>query len=161
MVRKRLTLADLKKAVARAKKKASTAQERAQLESELKQLQAGTSTKLLKRLGRGFVILTKKGARATGKGIVKARKFAEETGAGEGLDIELASSIPRRQRPVRQQSPRKVRRVRTVRRSPSRVVVTKRTKITTRGVRRKPRRRVARRAPQDNSGFFGGLDFGI
>ncbi len=156
MVNKQISLTDLKIAIAREKAKASTTQERAQLERELKQLRAGTSNKLLKRFGRGFAILAKKGATATGKGIVKARKFAEESGAGKGLDIELASAVPSKRMA-------QTTRVVKVRRRPRRrVTITKKT--TTRRVRIKParRRKVVRRVQQDNGGFFGGFsDLGI
>lgn len=167
MVNKRISLKELQRAVARARAKAKTASERIQLERELKALREGTNIKLLRRLGRGFVILTKKGAKATGQGIVKARKFAEETGAGEGLDIELASSI---QRPISRKAVRTTRVVRIRRRPRTRVVVTR--KVTTRRVRIRPRKRraikrdvrrgVARRTQQDTGDFFGGLsDLGI
>ncbi len=115
MVQRRISLKQLQRAIAKERAKAKTASERAELERELRQLRAGTSAKLLKRFGRGFVILTQKGAKATGRGIVKARKFAEESGAGEGLDIRLRSSIsqpPRR--PVRMK-PRRIKRRRAVR----------------------------------------------
>lgn len=94
----KLTLKQLKTAIAKERAKAKTATEKAQLQRELKMLREGTNTKLLRRFGRGFKELAGRSAKATGKGIVKAQKFAESTGAGRGLDVELRSSIPRSSR---------------------------------------------------------------
>jgi len=151
---KQITLKQLQEAVKKEKAKAKTMEERRALEAELKSLRAGRGTKLLKRLGRGFVILGKKGAKATGAGIVKARKFAEESGAGQGLDVELASSLPRKGRVT-------TRTVR-VRRGPKKTVVTRKVRTTIRRVKAKPKRnKVIRRVREDN-GFFSGLsDIGI
>jgi hypothetical protein len=155
MVIRQPTLKQLRIAIVREKSKASTIEERRALERQLKLLRSGKGIKFLRRSGRGFVILTKKGARATGRGIVKARKFAEESGAAEGLDIQLVSSLPTKSR----------RRIRSVRRrSPVRVSVVRRVKTTTRRVKIRPRRRrrVVRRTRQSNGDFFGNFsDLGI
>ena len=131
----RMTFKQLQAAISRERKKAKTAAERRKLEIELKELRAGTSTKILRRFKKGFKVFVKKGAAATGKGIVKARKFAEESGAGRGLDIELGSSVPRRG-----------------------VRLSKRPK----GMAKRRRRRVVRQRQSSDDGFFGGLsDLGI
>ena len=95
MVRK-LTLKQLKTAVAKERARATTTSERAELQRELKMLREGTSTKLLRRFGKGFRVIAAKGARATGRGIVQARKFAESTGAGRGLDTNFSNRVVKR-----------------------------------------------------------------
>lgn len=143
MVKKRLTLKELQTAVASEKKKAKTAQEIMLLERELKELRAGSNQKLLKRLGRGFVVLTKKGAKVTGRGIRAVNKFAEESGAGSGLKgIDLASGASKKTRVARARPRLKRGRVTTV----------IRTKRVIRGRRRVPKRT----PPRDD--FFGALN---
>ncbi len=153
-----MSLKDLEKAVATAKKRVNIQSRRSELERELKVLREGKKTKLARRLSRGFVALTKEGAKATGRGIVKARKFAESTGAGEGLDVELESSLPRRKvvkrivrRVVRRRAKPK-RKLRVVR------VTTIRRRIKARPVARRIKRRAVRRVARDD-GFGFGLDF--
>ena len=108
MVTKQISLKRLKLAIVKERFKTKMASERRELEMELKQLRSGRSDKLLKRLGRGFVILSKKGAKATERGIVKARKFAEESGANEGLDVRFNSSIPKRTRSKVKRRPKRM-----------------------------------------------------
>jgi hypothetical protein len=158
MVKKGLSLKELQSLVTREKSKAKTIVERRKLEKELKDLRAGTNTKLLKRLGRGFVILTKKGAKATGRGIVAARKFAEESGAGEGFEnIRFRSALNGDGKSVGRKSSRVVIvRTKVIKSKPKkrrrRVTV-----IRTRKIIRRPRQRST-----SDSGFFGGLsDLGI
>jgi hypothetical protein len=111
MVKKRMTLKQLKMAVAKEKKKSGTISERQKLERQLKELRAGPGSKLIKRVGKGFVILSKKGAKATGKGIIAARKFAEESGAGEGLDVNFQGGILRGKKRVSKTRKKKIRQV--------------------------------------------------
>jgi len=84
---KQKSLAELRREIAGEKKKASKLSERKALEIELRVLREGPKSKFFKRLGRGATVLVKKGAEATGKGIVRARKFAEENKADQGLNM--------------------------------------------------------------------------
>ncbi len=154
MVQKQLSLKDLEKAVKIERAKAKTSAQRAELQKELKQLRAGTSTKLLKRLGRGFGVLAKKGAKATGKGIKEARKFAEESGAERGLDTGFGIRGGKVRRPVSRGTVRKTVRVVKVRRPKGKRKVVRITKVirTKRPVRRT-------RTPRSSDGFSG--DFGL
>ena len=96
-----ISLKQLQKAVAKERAKAQIIEERRILERELKRLQEGKGTQLIRRFGRGFRILAKKGAKATGRAIVKARKFAEESGAAEGLNTDFGGGRAEVRRPVR------------------------------------------------------------
>ena len=179
---KQISLKQLQKIVAKEKKKVGTVEERERLEKELRELRAGKSTKLLKRLGRGFVVLTKKGAVATGEGIKKVSKFAEERGAGRFFDTDVSAggkgeffdteysgrpSTVRRVRVVRRKpSRRRIQVVRRIANSKTRQVfvpglgtVTQKVgrKAVKRTIKRKPKRRTVRRERTENGGFFGGL----
>lgn len=162
MVKRKLSVKQLEKAIEKAQKKAKTAEEKIRLGRELKQLEEGTNIKLLRRFGKGFVVLAKKTGKATGRGIVKARKFAEESGAGRGFDVELSSSIPRGQ----PRDQRRVVRARPIRRRGRRVIIQRvKAKPIRRSRARRPKRKVKRggfRQPAQDTGFFGGLsDLGI
>lgn len=161
MVKKRISLAKLKEQLAQERSKAKTSSERMEIQRELRVLREGEGSKLARRFGRGFVVLVGKGARATGRGIVRARKFAEESGAGEGLDIRLERSIPS-ERPVRRIIRRRIIRraiPKAVRRKIIRRKVARR--IAPRVVRRVVRRRIKKRGRdltgRDNA--FAPLDF--
>lgn len=152
MADKKLSLEDLKKEIAKLRSQAKTASERVLLQRELKELRDSQSNNTLKRISRGFKVLVKKGATATGKGVVKLRKFAVESGATEGLDFNgrVRTPVQRRVRSVQA-----VRRVRRIRRRPITTAVIRRTTI--RRIKVKPKKRkIVRRAPTDD-GFFGGL----
>lgn len=98
MVKKQITMKALRRELVNERRKAKFSLKRSEIESELRELRISPNRKFLKRLGRGFVVLTKKGAEATGRGIRQARKFAEESGAGRGLDIDFKRPSPKKRR---------------------------------------------------------------
>ncbi len=168
MAIKQISLKELQGAIAREREKAKTFEERRELERELRELRAGQSTKLLKRLGRGFVILTKKTAVAAGKGAKTIQEFGEKRGAGQFFETEFSgpAGAIRRERIVRA-APGK-RKIKIVRarmkpmtrqvfvRGPGVVTQKVKQKAVRRIVRAKPKRRrkIVRRRAAQNTGFF-------
>jgi len=173
MEKKQISLKQLQAAVSKERSKAKTAEERRKLERELKELRAGQSTKILKRLGRGFVVLSKKTGKAAAAGAKVVQKFGEERGAEGFFDTDISGrNKVQPKRTVRRATKRKrVKRVvrRTSVRPKTRQVfvqglglVTQKVKSRKRTVRkrtkRRPQRRRRRRVFQEqDNGFLSGL----
>lgn len=169
-----ISLRQLQKQITIERKKAKTIEEKRELERELKRLREGKSTKVLKRFGRGFVILSKKGAKAIGKGAIAIDKFGRERGAGEFFETEFSTpskQIQRRRVIVRAKPRAKIiitKKAIATRKVfvPGLGIVTQRIQPqrTIRKIIRKAKRRKTTRIrkTQDDPGFFGGLsDLGV
>jgi len=166
MTDRQISLRKLRLEVARERLKAKSRQRRDDLNTELRQLREGKGIKTVRRLGRGFAVIAKGGARAAGKGIAAASKFAEEKGDGgvfEGINFSGEQKVaPQKRRAVAKTITQRVvkRRVKrkSVKRKPVKRKPVKRKSVKRRTVAKAVTRRIVRRQPpQESGGFFGGL----